>query len=598
MAKYNDFWQTYRDRIASQMGVDEPRKAEVYLEISQAATLGDTTHWLQIIFSAGIATLGLVLSSPAVIIGAMLISPLMGPILSLGLSLAAGDLVLLARAIAKLALSCSVAISFAILLIFTLPFKEATSEILARVQPNTLDLGVALFSGAIGAIAICRPIKGVVTSIPGVSIAVALMPPLCVVGFGMGVAFSLNWVEGSQIAKGGGLLFITNLVAIAFSSALVFIALHIDTDQVRETVKDWESVDRESLAVQNFLNRYDFLKLLRPIGSLTGRLLVTVLAILALLVPLSSAFGRLGEEVTQKQQQNTLRRNATDIWQAGFSNDSDGQLRSSIERISIIEQNQFVNIRLNVFTSKLYSAAEKEQYVQELAQKLGKIPQQIQFILTEIPTASNEILAKKEEAALPVEEIKPPSLNELQFNLLQSLDSAITDLSLPPNAQLLDYLVTTGKSQSMLVTIAYLSDRPMSKDAQALVIRDVKARVGIVDAKVNLEYINLTGGEIIFEENKTSLPPDANTKLDQIGDLLQRYPNLKLLMSVSLRNLETNQLRRVRTQAVASYLESKWQILNDRLDITQNLNITGSEPSNLRQDGKVLFQFTVKPKEG
>ena len=597
MAKYIDLWQTYRDRLAAQMGVDEQRKTEVYLEISQAATLRDTTYWLQIIFAAGIATLGLVLSSPAVIIGAMLISPLMGPILSLGLSLAAGDLILLARAIANLALSCSVAISFAILLIFTLPFKEATSEILARVQPNTLDLGVALFSGAIGAIAICRPIKGVVTSIPGVSIAVALMPPLCVVGFGIGVAFSLNWVEGSQIAKGGGLLFLTNLVAIAFSSALVFIALHIDTDQVRETVKDWEAGDHESLAVQNFLNRYSFLKLLRPIGSLPGRLLVATLTILALLVPLSNAFGRLGEEVTQKQQQNALRRNATSIWQAKFSNDLDGQLRSSIERISITEQNQFVTLRLNVFTSKLYSAAEKEQYVQELAQKLGKNPQQIQFVLTEIPTASNEILAKKEEVTLPVA-IKPPSLSELQFNLLQDLDTTIADLSLPPKVQLLDYAMTTGKSQSLLLAITYLSDRPISNDAQTLVIQDVKTRIGIAGAKVNLEYINTNGGEIIFEENKTSLPADASTKLDQIGNLLQRYPNLKLLMSVSLRNLESNELRKVRTQAIASYLESKWQIPYERLDITQNLNITDSESPNLQQDGKVLFQFTVKPKEG
>ncbi|MFN7761858.1 MAG: DUF389 domain-containing protein [Pseudanabaena sp.] len=596
MAKYIDLWQTYRDRLAAQMGVDEQRKTEVYLEISQAATLRDTTYWLQIIFAAGIATLGLVLSSPAVIIGAMLISPLMGPILSLGLSLAAGDLILLARAIANLALSCSVAISFAILLIFTLPFKEATSEILARVQPNTLDLSVALFSGAIGAIAICRPIKGVVTSIPGVSIAVALMPPLCVVGFGIGVTFSLNWVEGSQIAKGGGLLFLTNLVAIAFSSALVFIALHIDTDQVRETVKDWEAGDRESLAVQNFLNRYSFLKLLRPIGSLPGRFLVATLTILALLVPLSNAFGRLGEEVTQKQQ-NALRRNATNIWQARFSNDPDGQLRSSIERISITEQNQFVTLRLNVFTSKLYSAAEKEQYVQELAQKLGKNPQQIQFVLTEIPTASNEILAKKEEVTLPVA-IKPPSLSELQFNLLQDLDTTIADLSLPPRVQLLDYAMTTGKSKSLLLAITYLSDRQISTDAQALVIQDVKTRIGIDGAKVNLEYINTNGGEIIFEENKTSLPPDANTKLDQIGSLLKRYPNLKLLMSVSLRNLESNALRKVRTQAIASYLESKWQISNERLDITQNLNTTDSESQNLQQDGKVLFQFTVKPKDG
>ncbi|MBD2176347.1 DUF389 domain-containing protein [Pseudanabaena sp. FACHB-1998] len=579
------------------MGVDEQRKTEVYLEISQAATLRDPTYWLQIIFAAGIATLGLVLNSPAVIIGAMLISPLMGPILSLGLALAAGDFILLARGIANLTLSCAVAISFAILLIFTLPFKEATSEILARIQPNTLDLGVALFSGAIGAIAICRPVKGVVTSIPGVSIAVALMPPLCVVGFGIGVAFSLNWSEGLQIARGGGLLFLTNLVAIAFASLLVFLALHIDTEKVRERVKLWESSDRESLAVQNFLSRYSFLNWLRPIGSLAGRLLVAVLTILALLVPLSNAFGRLGEEVTQKQQQNALQRNATNVWQAKFSNYPDNQPRSSIERISITEQNQFVTLRLNVFTSKLYSNEEKEQYVQELAQKLGKSPQQIQFVLTEIPTASNEILAKKEEVSLPIE-VKPRSLNELQTNFLQSLNTAIADLTLPPNAQLLDYAVTTGKSQSMLVAITYLSDRPISADAQALVIRDVQTRIGMADAKVNLEYINSAIAEILFEESKAVIPLDVNSKLDQIGNLLQRYPQVNLSISISLRNLESNDLRQSRFQGIATYLESKWQIPLQRLSKSQPLNVGDLSSPNSPSEGKALLKITVKAKEG
>ncbi|MFN9884510.1 MAG: DUF389 domain-containing protein, partial [Pseudanabaena sp.] len=484
MAKNTSTWQVYRDWLAKQMGIDEERKTEVYLEISQAATLTDAAYWFQLIFAAGIATMGLVLSSPAVIIGAMLISPLMGPILSLGLALATGDFVLLARAIANLTISCSVAIIFAILLIFTLPFKETTSEILARTTPNTLDLAVALFSGAIGTISTCRPIKGVITSIPGVSIAVALMPPLCVVGFGIGMGFSLNLVEGLQISRGGGLLFLTNLVAIAFASALVFLGLNIDTETVRKRVKLWESSDRESLAVQNFLGSYKFLQKLRPIGSLPSRLLVGFLAILALLVPLSSAFAKLGEEISFKQQQNALRRNAISIWQYRFSNFPNNQIRSSIERLSISEKDKLVTVKLNVFTSKIYSDAEKEQYVQELASKLEKDPQQIQFTLTEIPTASNELLSKKEEVTQTTVPTHP-SLNELQVNLLQSLNKAIADVSLPPNMQLVDYAVSIGNSQAFLVNIVYLSDRVLSDDAQVLVVQDVQKRLGVGNAKVS-----------------------------------------------------------------------------------------------------------------
>lgn len=81
-----------RGGLAGLLGIDPERKEEIYLQLARAATLRDAYHWLLILFAAGIATLGLVLNSPAVIIGAMLISPLMGPILAAGLALAAGDL--------------------------------------------------------------------------------------------------------------------------------------------------------------------------------------------------------------------------------------------------------------------------------------------------------------------------------------------------------------------------------------------------------------------------------------------------------------------------------------------------------------------------
>ena len=77
--------------------------------------------------------------------------------------------------------------------------------------------------------AICREVKGVVTSIPGVAIAVALMPPLCVVGYGIGLMLVFDAATGWRVASGGGLLFLTNLVAITLTAMLVFIALRIDT---------------------------------------------------------------------------------------------------------------------------------------------------------------------------------------------------------------------------------------------------------------------------------------------------------------------------------------------------------------------------------
>lgn len=113
--------------FARNIGVNNVRKEQVYLDIAQSVTLTDASYWIQVLFAAGIATLGLVLNSPAVIIGAMLISPLMGSILANGLALATGDVVLALRAILNLILSCALAIAFAVLLVLILPFNVSST---------------------------------------------------------------------------------------------------------------------------------------------------------------------------------------------------------------------------------------------------------------------------------------------------------------------------------------------------------------------------------------------------------------------------------------------------------------------------------------
>jgi uncharacterized hydrophobic protein (TIGR00271 family) len=221
--------------------IDPTSKPEVYLEIDGGADFTSLSYWLQILFSAGIATLGLVLNSPAVIIGAMLISPLMGPIMAIGLGLAAGDLYLTLKAIANLVASMVVAILVSALIVWLLPFHSATTEILARTKPNLLDLGIALFSGLAGSVAVCRPGKvdgSAVPTLPGVAIAVALMPPLCTMGFGLGAG------ANTRIMGGAGLLFLTNLVAIVSSAFVVFLLVEMNSPAVRARLQPVREGDR------------------------------------------------------------------------------------------------------------------------------------------------------------------------------------------------------------------------------------------------------------------------------------------------------------------------------------------------------------------
>ena len=180
-----------------------------------------------LVFANLIALLGLLSNSVAVVIGAMLISPLMGPIFSLGLSFAMGNLVLARKAGRIIAISVLVTIVAAAFFTFISPLKEATPEILARTHPNIYDLLVAVFAGAIGAIALCTR-KNYLFTTTAIAIATAVIPPLSVVGYGIGT-LQLG------MALGGFLLFFTNLVAIVISSDIVFMLLRFRSSMVEES---------------------------------------------------------------------------------------------------------------------------------------------------------------------------------------------------------------------------------------------------------------------------------------------------------------------------------------------------------------------------
>lgn len=166
---------------------------------------------LMSILSAGIATLGLLQNSVAVVIGAMLVSPLMGPIAALGFSFASLDGHRIGEAIKVVAVGAAIGILTAVLVTWLSPIRNATPEIIGRTQPTLLDLAIVLLSGIAGGYATVRQKGG--TAI-GVAIATALMPPLAVVGYGLGV-YRLDFAGGAM------LLFLTNPAAIAFAFAFI-----------------------------------------------------------------------------------------------------------------------------------------------------------------------------------------------------------------------------------------------------------------------------------------------------------------------------------------------------------------------------------------
>jgi len=201
--------------------ITRERRGEVQVQL-RTSSHPDFDFFLLVVLSCIIATLGLLTDSPAVIIGAMLVAPLMSPIIGLGLGSLTGDGTLLRNAGIALLRGAITAVLMATILTFInhqlpfLPLQDLPNEVQARTRPGPIDLTIALAGGMAAAFALAMP--SISAALPGVAIATALMPPLCTVGVGIAMG---RW----DVAGGALLLFVTNAVTIAFAAMLVFSAL-------------------------------------------------------------------------------------------------------------------------------------------------------------------------------------------------------------------------------------------------------------------------------------------------------------------------------------------------------------------------------------
>ena len=171
------------------------------------------TYLVLMIISTLLATFGLFANSAAVIIGAMLVAPLMTPIVSVSMGLLRGDTKMISDSLIKIAMGVGLALLASSLLTFLLPTFEITSEMRARITPTLLDLAIAMLSGV--AAAFSKSFKEIAQNLAGVAIAVALVPPLAVAGIGLGYLNMYAFL-------GAFLLFFTNLVGIIIAAVITF----------------------------------------------------------------------------------------------------------------------------------------------------------------------------------------------------------------------------------------------------------------------------------------------------------------------------------------------------------------------------------------
>lgn len=203
-----EIWQLFRGIFDLNQGMD---REGAILEIRNNKKMEGANAWL-LMCSIMVASLGLDLNSPAVIIGAMLISPLMSPILGVGLSIGINDRGMLFVSLRHFAISIAISLTTSFIYFKLTPIGQLTPEILSRTAPTFLDALVAFFGGLAGIISNTRKDKS--NAIPGVAIATALMPPLCVTGYGLAMG---DWM----VMINSFYLFFLNAVIVAFATYLI-----------------------------------------------------------------------------------------------------------------------------------------------------------------------------------------------------------------------------------------------------------------------------------------------------------------------------------------------------------------------------------------
>ena len=458
--------------------------------ISEVAAGVDTSwiYYLMLLMAGLIALLGLLINSVAVVIGAMLISPLMGPIISSSLALTIGDLPMARRAFRTIANSVLLTILVCAFITLISPLKEQTAEIMARVRPNIYDLLIAAFSGIVGAVALCTKRNYLITA-NGVAVATAVIPPLSVVGYGVGTGQIM-------LALGGFFLFFTNFVAIVLTSNLVFFVMGFRTSHVEDTL-------------------YSYRKRLLIIAGIL--FLISIPLIYTLVLDLKKVN-------TKKQIEQVLKRNLNK------------------ERVSRMTDYTFQTIKGKLFITATVNTVNfigkqmEEQMALDLKDNTGT---NVDLQLEQVLVASGKLPAQDVQAGLlsvtAVNKPKPETPVEISAKVgilvaKTEKELAGTIAPFPVSGVLLSF--STGR-EPLHVTATLHRDYPVSDDERVLLSRALERSLGV---PVNLTFaVSTLLPELEFAPDG-SLTPDSIKALAIIKQLPGGPGRFRFLLTSSGNN--------------------------------------------------------------
>ncbi|HEU0030326.1 MAG TPA: DUF389 domain-containing protein [Kofleriaceae bacterium] len=285
-----------QDRAARVFGLEPIQRAPLVLAMLHRPPGDAAGYWLQLVIAVVLATLGLALDSTAVVIGAMLIAPLMRPIVELAMGLATGSTPLLFRTALRAISSIVIAVAASAAFTSLLPFHEVTRELLARTAPSLLDLFVAAACALAGAYAVVIASNDVATTAAGTSIGISLVPPLCTAGYGIAIG-------DQDMAVGAALLFTANVTGIITVASLLFVVVGFGQVNIREAEQTLDADANIGVAT----------RVGRALSSRRSERVGTLIRVLAPLALLAAVAFPLERAVGEMSRRSAIRNRVTEL---------------------------------------------------------------------------------------------------------------------------------------------------------------------------------------------------------------------------------------------------------------------------------------------
>ena len=472
----------------------------LFRETADAATATDLPFWSVLLLSGAIATLGLGLNQTAVVIGAMLVAPLLGPLLGLSLALAVGDGRLALQTALTILIGAASVIALAAVLTFVLPFQDVTAEIASRTRPTTLDLGIAVFSGLAGAVVTVSRETRLSASIPGVAIAVALIPPLGVAGFAIGTQ---RW----ELLQGPLLLFGANLGGIVLSGMGAFLLVGMHRDDVLRAARQWHR-DAELPGLAGRIDRSPTLASLRVFESTWARVGLVLAFIAAVSVPLTSSLGQVLRETRVERAVNA----AVSTLQAGGD--------ASVLSRDVAFGNGTSAVRFRVATTGWIDADERSDVERTLSAAAGE---PVTVTLEQLVASDGDfeaLAARFPSETAPAVSAAPPLPSATLDDLRAEIDRVLGGLTLPDGVRPVGAEVSVGGGAPRVV-VAYAARRALPPEAEAIVARQAADALGLDRRAVGLEAV-VVGPRAV---------PSDSAGVRALAALVARHPALRLTIT-------------------------------------------------------------------